>query len=55
MICDSCKQDTDLWIKISDGRKLCEDCFEKRKGVIRGFFIFIVLMTALVVIGITTL
>lgn len=55
MICDNCKKDSDLWMKIRDGRILCPDCYENRKGVIRGFTIFIVTMLAILVVSIIKL
>jgi hypothetical protein len=55
MICDNCKQETDLWVKVTGDKKICVDCFEKRKGVIRGLAIFILLMLGLLIFGITTL
>lgn len=47
MICDNCKEDSDLWVRLKDDRILCLKCYENRKGVIRGLVIFIVLMLAI--------
>lgn len=55
MICSNCKEDSDLWVRLKDDRILCPKCYENRKGVVRGFVIFIVVMLAILVVSIAKL